>query len=225
MIVAVVVCATLPRRTGWHGTTSPPPAAGGLVPERIDLAGTAVSGDHRQRPVRPVGRGQFDRSARPWAPRAAGAHDVAYRLARHAGTMTADVPGCRQQLGDLRYVELCAIVSTVAAVAHFSRNIGVAVPPLTTPSAADRDPARTWRRRGTTGYPSPNRPTAAGRRSGVHSGPRRAAQHVADGRRPVHARSRDGESGVDAPSGRPVARRRWSSSRLGSPGCASASIE
>jgi hypothetical protein len=30
-------------------------------------------------------------------------------------------------------VELCAIISTVAAVAHFCRNIGVQVPPLPSP--------------------------------------------------------------------------------------------
>ena len=39
------------------------------------------------------------------------------------------------ELGELPYVELCAIVSTVAAVAHFCRNIGVTVPPL---QGADR---------------------------------------------------------------------------------------
>ena len=33
----------------------------------------------------------------------------------------------------LPYVELCAIVSTVAAVAHFCRNIDVPVPPLPAP--------------------------------------------------------------------------------------------
>ncbi len=36
-------------------------------------------------------------------------------------------------MGELPYVEVCAIVSTVAAVAHFCRNIGVTVPPLPAP--------------------------------------------------------------------------------------------
>jgi len=64
------------------------------------------------------------------------AHDIAYRLARHAGTMTVDVyRAAVRQLGELPYVELCGIVSTVAAVAHFCRNIGVPVPPLPAPTA------------------------------------------------------------------------------------------
>ena len=55
-------------------------------------------------------------------------------LARHAGTMTVDVyRAAADELGELPYVELCAIVSTVAAVAHFCRNIGVPVPPLPAP--------------------------------------------------------------------------------------------
>ena len=37
------------------------------------------------------------------------------------------------ELGELPYVELCAIVSTVAAVAHFCRNVGVPVPPMEAP--------------------------------------------------------------------------------------------
>jgi hypothetical protein len=37
------------------------------------------------------------------------------------------------EIGELPYVELCAIVSTVAAVAHFCRDIGVQVPALPEP--------------------------------------------------------------------------------------------
>jgi hypothetical protein len=37
------------------------------------------------------------------------------------------------ELGELPYVEVCAIVSTVAAVTHFCRNVGVTVPPLPRP--------------------------------------------------------------------------------------------
>jgi hypothetical protein len=66
------------------------------------------------------------------APRAA--HDVVYRLTRHAGTMTVEVyRTATDELGELPYVELCAIVSTVAAVASFHGNIGVTVPPLPAP--------------------------------------------------------------------------------------------
>jgi hypothetical protein len=71
------------------------------------------------------------------------AHDFAYRLARHAGTITVDlyrvVSG---ELGELLYVELCGIVSTVAAVAHFCRDIGVPVPPLPEPVAGEPTGAR-----------------------------------------------------------------------------------
>ena len=59
------------------------------------------------------------------------AHDVMFRITRHAGTMTESVyRAATDELGELPYVELCAISSTVAAVAHFCRNIGEPVPPL-----------------------------------------------------------------------------------------------
>lgn len=69
------------------------------------------------------------------------AHDAAYRIARHAATITDDVHRrFADELGELPYVELCAIVSTVAAVASFHRNIGVPVPPM--PSPIDGAPTR-----------------------------------------------------------------------------------
>src|SRR4051794_41546068 len=59
------------------------------------------------------------------------AHDFIYRLARHAGTITRGVyESVSREIGELPFVEVCAIVSTVAAVWHFCRNIGVPVPPL-----------------------------------------------------------------------------------------------
>jgi hypothetical protein len=62
------------------------------------------------------------------------AHDAAYRLARHAGTVTEDVYRLfADTLGELPYVELCALVSTAAAVAHFHRNVGAPLPPLPAP--------------------------------------------------------------------------------------------
>ncbi len=62
------------------------------------------------------------------------AHDVAYRIARHAGTMTADVyRHVADELGALSYVELCGIVSSGAAGAHFCRNGGVEAPELPPP--------------------------------------------------------------------------------------------
>ena len=69
------------------------------------------------------------------------AHDVMFRITRHAGTMTESVyRAAADELGELPYVELCAISSTVAAVAHFCRNIGEPVPPL--PRTVGGQPAR-----------------------------------------------------------------------------------
>jgi hypothetical protein len=66
------------------------------------------------------------------------AHDVAYRIARHAGTVTEDVyRRAAGEIGELPYVELCAIVSSVAAVTHFCRNVGIELPPLPEPRAGE----------------------------------------------------------------------------------------
>lgn len=71
------------------------------------------------------------------------AHDAAYRIARHAGTMTEDVyRRFADELGELAYVELCAIVSSVAAVAHFHRNAGLPLPPLPEPRDGEPTSAR-----------------------------------------------------------------------------------
>jgi hypothetical protein len=110
--------------------------------ERIELAETVLVAISDDEPLPPwVAYSSSDRAAADLqAP--ATAHDVAYRLARHAGTMTADVyAGASADIGELPYVEVCAIVSTVAAVGHFCRNIGVDVPPFPEPVAGE--PART----------------------------------------------------------------------------------
>jgi hypothetical protein len=102
--------------------------------QRVELATTALHAIADADPVPPwIGVSTTDRLASDLAaPRAA--HDVAYRIARHAGSMTADTyRAAADELGELPYVELCAIVSTVAAVAHFCRNIGDEVPPLPEP--------------------------------------------------------------------------------------------
>ena len=104
--------------------------------ERVELAGTVLLAIADTEPLPPwigiTSTGRLDSDS--IAP--AEAHDVVYRLARHAGTMTVDVyRAVAGKLGELPYVELCGVVSTVAAVAHFCRNIGVAVPPLPAPIA------------------------------------------------------------------------------------------
>ncbi len=104
--------------------------------QRLELAGTAIVALADAEPLPPwVGVSTTDRVARPLAAPAA-AHDLAYRLARHAGTMTHDVYRATvADIGELPYVEVCAIVSTVAAVWHFSRNVGLPVAPLPRPVA------------------------------------------------------------------------------------------
>ncbi len=120
------------HRLAWEHVTAPGSWWSGAA--RAELAGTALSAIADSDPVPPwvpiTSTGRLDRDL--IAPGVA--HDVVYRLARHAGTMTVDTyRAAVDELGELPYVELCAIVSTVAAVAHFCRNIGVPVPPLPAP--------------------------------------------------------------------------------------------
>ncbi len=120
------------HRLAWEHIATPGSWWSGA--ERVELAGTALMAIADDDPVAPwvgiTSTGRLgDELVAPLA-----AHDIAYRLARHAGTMTGDVyRAAAGELGELPYVELCAIVSTVAAVAHFCRNIGVPVPPLSAP--------------------------------------------------------------------------------------------
>ena len=102
--------------------------------QRVELAQTVLSAIADDDPLPPwVGITSSDRLPDDrLAPDAA--HDAAYRIARHAGTITEDVyRAVVEQIGELPYVELCAIVSSVAAIAHFCRNIGVEVPSLPAP--------------------------------------------------------------------------------------------
>ncbi len=148
------------HRLAWEHVAAPGTWWTGV--ERVELAGTALLAITDADPLPPwIGVTSTDRlgAGRAVPPVA---DDVAYRLARHAGTMTRHVyDAAVAELGELPYVELCAIVSTVAAVAHFCRNIGVEVPPLPAPaevSRRDRGP-NVWRPRGSTGSRSPSRPT------------------------------------------------------------------
>ena len=120
------------HRLAWEHLAAPGSWWSGAA--RVEVAGTALLAIADPDPLPPwvlvtsTGRLLPDLIA-PGA-----AHDVAYRLARHAGTMTVDMyRAAVDELGELPYVELCAIVSTVAAVAHFCRNVGLPVPPLPAP--------------------------------------------------------------------------------------------
>jgi hypothetical protein len=125
------------HRLAWDHVAAPGSWFTGA--QRVELARTILLAITDPDPVPPwvavttTGRLAADRCAPDTA------HDVAYRLARHAGTMTHELyRRAADALGELPYVELCAIVSTVAAVAHFHRNIGEPVPPL--PEAVEGDP-------------------------------------------------------------------------------------
>lgn len=102
--------------------------------ERVELATTALIAITDPDPLAPWIGVSLSGRLPPGRVVPAIAHDVAYRLARHAGTMTEVVyRAVVAEIGPLPYVELCAIVSSVAAVAHFCRNIGAGIPPLPTP--------------------------------------------------------------------------------------------
>ena len=54
------------------------------------------------------------------------AHDLAYRMTRHAGTLTPAIAAAAiDELDPLPYVELCGLVSSIAAIAHFDRSAGL----------------------------------------------------------------------------------------------------
>jgi hypothetical protein len=122
------------HRLAWEHIAAPGSWWSGA--ERVELAGTVLLAIADTEPLPPwigitsTGRLGPDPRAR------AEAHDLVYRLARHAGTMTVDVyRAAAGKLGELPYVELCGVVSAVAAVAHFCRNVGIAIPPLPAPIA------------------------------------------------------------------------------------------
>ncbi len=128
------------HRLAWEHISAPGTWWSGA--ERVELARTALLAIEDLDPCLPwvpvttTGRLHGDLIT----PRAA--HDVVYRITRHAGTITETVyRAAVEELGELPYVELCAISSTVAALAHFCRNIGEPRPPL--PAPVDGEPTRT----------------------------------------------------------------------------------
>ena len=124
------------HRLAWEHVAAPGSWFTGA--QRVELANTALAAIADADTLPPwFAVSQSDRlPADRLAP--AAAHDAAYRIARHAGTITEDVYRVfADALGELPYVELCAIVSTVAAVAHFHRNVGLPVPPLPVPVAGE----------------------------------------------------------------------------------------
>lgn len=107
--------------------------------QRLEVAKTVLDALADSEPIPPWGSISAVEGRLPANPSApAFAHDVAYRIARHAGTLTEDwYRKASAELGPLPYVELVGIVTTVAAVSQFSRNIGVDVPDLPTPAPGE----------------------------------------------------------------------------------------
>ena len=124
------------HRLAWEHLAAPGSWWSGA--QRVELAGTVLLAIGDADPLPPwVGMTSTGRLG-PDLVAPAEAHDLAYRLARHAGTMTADMyRAVADNLGELPYIEVCGIVSTVAAVVHFCRNVGVTVPPLPAPTAGE----------------------------------------------------------------------------------------
>jgi hypothetical protein len=127
------------HRRAWDHLASP--GTWWTAAERIELASTVRLAIDDDEPVPPwVGVTSTDRlPSDRVAPDAA--HDVAYRIGRHAGTITSDIArSAMDAIGPLPYVELCAIASSVAAVVHFCRNVGIDVPAF--PDPIDGEPSR-----------------------------------------------------------------------------------
>lgn len=103
--------------------------------QRLELAKTVLDALSDSEPIPPWGSISAVDGRIPVISMAPSfAHDVAYRIARHAGTLTEDwYEKASDELGPLPYVELVGIVTTVAAVSRFSRSIGVDVPEFPSP--------------------------------------------------------------------------------------------
>ena len=127
------------HRLAWEHIASP--GTWWSAAQRVELAGTVKLAIDDDDPLPPwVGVTTSDR----WGEEHVApdmAHDMAYRIGRHAGTITAEVArAAMDELGELPYVELCAIASTVGAVVHFCRNVGIEVPAF--PEPAEGEPTR-----------------------------------------------------------------------------------
>jgi hypothetical protein len=124
------------HRLAWEHVATPGSWWAGA--QRVELASTVMIALADPDPLPPWARVTSSGRVPASLVASATAHDFAYRLARHAGTITRDAyDSVSAQIGELPFVELCAIVSTVAAVWHFCRNIGVPVPPLPVPAPGD----------------------------------------------------------------------------------------
>jgi hypothetical protein len=124
------------HRLAWEHIASP--GTWWTAAERVEIASTVRLSIEDPDPLPPwVGVTTSDRLPSDRSVPDA-AHDVAYRIGRHAGTVTADVArSAMDEIGELPYVELSAIASTVGAVAHFCRNVGIGTPDFPEPTPGE----------------------------------------------------------------------------------------
>ena len=126
------------HRLAWEHVASP--GTWWTAAQRVELAETILTALFDDEPLPPwVPASDDDRTTVDAAP--AVAHDFVYRLARHAGTVTESVhDSVVGEVDSLPYVELVALTSTVAAVAHFHRNVGAELAPF--PAPVEGEPTR-----------------------------------------------------------------------------------
>ncbi|MEL6890070.1 MAG: hypothetical protein AAFP84_00620 [Actinomycetota bacterium] len=123
------------QQAAWNDLARP--GSWWTADERLELASIARLAIADPEPLPPwVGVSSTDRLDPAAVP--AVAADAAYRIARHAGTMTETVyRSVADEIGELRYVELCSVVSAVAAVVSFHRAAGTVPPPFPEPTAGE----------------------------------------------------------------------------------------
>lgn len=126
------------HRAAWTSIGEPGSQWNG--PQRVELAATVLAALDDPEPLPPwiAPSTQPGRLPAPvHAPPAA--HDLVYRVARHAGTLTADwYRRMSADVGDLAYVEAVALTCVVAAVRSFRRAAGLDVWDL--PDAGSGEP-------------------------------------------------------------------------------------
>ena len=116
------------------------PGASWTGVQRVELAATVIDALDDPDPLPawvPRSSVTSDASHPLHAP--AAAHDIVYRVARHAGTLTrAWYESAVASVGELAYIELVALTSQVAAIRSFRRTMGLA--PLPMPTALPGEP-------------------------------------------------------------------------------------
>ena len=130
----------LAHENAWAALSAPGTWWSGA--QRIELARTSLLAINELEPTPPwvaistvVGKLPQDLSA----PKIA--HDCAYRIARHAATLTRDwYLKAVREISELAFVELCGIVCTVATVSAFRRGAGLA--PLEFSEVKDGEPTQ-----------------------------------------------------------------------------------